>query len=402
MPIFVIFYYTFINQILLKQISYIFLILLFLLGQMDAFAGLENQEPIEANCPSNASLFADSIALALEGNDLNRASQLLYTWEQLCGLSEPVFRIGLLLDAATGNRKPELYGVDGLLSQAVSFEIRYRLMIETDEQGRKEYFELYPDYFGYVFINSAFDRKTQQLALQLLRDGVNNNILHAFVRLYAGETEWFFQNLKNGNLADSKLQQEYMARVQFFQQKPELSAGISTGLWVPMGNLDVVGLKPAFIVHAGVKKWSSSLHAVVAIRFGSTRVPIDFSIQDTLVSTRNQQGGFAGLEWVQGLYSRKKASLGITLTGGYDVIDMVEDRQDPRRKTFGSWFLQPGIFWEYALPNHSSLGLYPYFVFLNHKNTVNPSLDGNAWFVTLRYRLSGNVRKSENLKRLGY
>lgn len=385
----------------MKQTSYVFLTLLLLFLQIDVFAMVANPAPSD-DCILIAPLYADSISVALEKNDLNHTSELLLAWEQRCGMSEPVFRARLLVDFVMGENQEELSEMDGLLDRAIAFDVRYDLIENGSEQERNDYFELYPEYFGYLSINGAFDRQTQRLALQLQRAETDNEILSAFVALYAGETEWFFQNLKQGGLVYSRLSEEYFARVLYFQQKPELSAGITTGLWVPQGNLDVIGLKPSFMVHAGVKNRTSSLHAVLAIRFGSTRKPISFSVQDTLVTTRNQQGGYAGMEWVQSLYSREKMSVGFTFTGGYDVIDMVEDRQDPRRKTFGSWFLQPGLFWEFSLPNQSALGLYPYYAFLNHKNSGIPPLDGSAWFVTLRYRLSGNVRKTENLKRLGY
>jgi hypothetical protein len=384
----------------LKQASYVFLTVILLFGRIDAFSVKVMSAKLE-DCKKNASYYADSISVAFENNDLLHASELLVRWENQCGLSEPVFRARLLLNAAL-KRDSGLNSLPGLLEQAVSFEIRYQLLGGSDEEERNDYYELYPGYFGYVSINSRFDRQTQLLALKLLNKEITDDVVHAFVMLYSGETEWFFHNLKEGNLADTYLLEEYRKRVSYFKQKPELSVGISTGLWIPQGNLNAIGLKPVFGVQAGIKKRSSSLHAVLAIRFGSTRKPISFSMQDTLVTTRNQQGGYAGLEWVQSIYRREKISVGFTFTGGYDVIDMVEDRQDPRRKTFGSWFLQPGLFLEFPLPNQSALGLYPYFALLNHKNSGISALDGNAWFITLRYRLSGNVRKTENLKRLGY
>lgn len=385
----------------MKHTSLIFLISILL---FEPFKGLSSDEPRDWSnkCIQDAAMYADSVAVALQKGDFTRASESLSTWEQSCGLTEPVFRAQLLLDAISGYNQMEMSELDGLLERAISFDVRYDLIENAGEQERIEYFELYPDYFGYVPINGAFDRQTQRLALQLQRAGIKDEIVAAFVAFYAGETDWFFQNLKQGGLIYSRLSEEYFARVLYFQQKPELSVGIASGLWFPMGNLDVIGMKPSFLVNAGITKKSSSIHAVIAIRFGNTLKPVSFSVQDTMVTTRNQQSGYGGLEWVQGLHSWGKMRIGFTVTGGYDIIDIVEDKQDPRRKTFGSWFLQPGIFWEFTLPNQSALGLYPYFSVLNHHNSSSKEFNGNAWYLTLRYRLSGNVRKTENLKRLGY
>ncbi len=358
--------------------------------------------PVQEDCSEQASVYADSVALIIEQGRWNRLPELLFQWEQSCETTEPLFRIRMLQLISEGQFPGQWEGSQ-MLEFAIAFDIRDEISHLESPATRQEYFELYEEYFGYVSVNSNFDRQTQRWARQMRARFTAGQPEWAWLTLYSGETGRFFSLLRDDKYQGSQLTEVYKERVAYFQKRPELNMGVGSGVWIPTADLEVIGFKPTLDIFAGVKYRNTYFDLAFSMRFGQTQKPFKLSVRDSIVETRNYQGGFLGIETTHIFFRPENYAMGMFISGGADLIDVVEDRQDPIRRTFVAAAVQMGPVASYHFPNRSRVSAkLGYYMFLNHSNTVGSSLQGNAWSLRILFGFSDNARKTENLRRLGY
>ena len=359
-----------------------------------AFTSLDNCEDVSA-------MYASQFAQELAQESFENIPPILIMWEQTCGIVEPLFRARTLLmihdGVFTRTNEPE-----ELFDMAVHFEIRNGLMDDEDAEKRDDYFETYKDYFGYVPINSKFDRETRRFARAMLSVGHHDDLVKAVLTLYSGQSSEFFQILRKGKLSGTVVQENYNLRLKELKRKPELNLGISSGIWIPSSDLRAIGSKPFAGVFVGVKRSRITLNAGFEMRFGTVGEEIYVNLRDTMTLVSHYQGGFLGLETTGMLFESGRFRSGLFMAAGYDIIDLVEEGQDPRGKTLYSPSLAAGIFIGYTFPNQTQLSLKPGIQFLNYKNTGGTSFSGNALNLRLVFSYFENASKSQGLKRLGY
>ena len=371
-----------------------FLVFLLICGALHA------QDHSES-CAEKAEDYSIKVAKAMLDGDDETLAGMLFSWEQECGITEPVFRARALQLIASDQFPGVLEGVP-MLEQAIAFEIRYRLIAEKSPAERADYFAFHKDYFGYVPINEDFDRQTMRQAARLMNRVSPGTIEYRILEMYAGEPKSFFAALRDGELEDISLAAEYRNRRDELLRLPEFNIGIRAGMWFPRGDLDILGVHPSLGVNVGVKKGRNYFDAIFDFRFGKTAYPVSVVLQDTLVKTSNFQGGFLGFEWSSVLLQGPDYNLEVFAGLGYDLIELVEDGQDPGRRSYGSVNFTVGPAYRHIFSNRTWLSVRPAFSFLNHDNPQGSSLKGNAWLFTIAFGYSDNPRKSEGLKRLGF
>ncbi|MFW5687659.1 MAG: hypothetical protein ACOCXV_01915, partial [Bacteroidota bacterium] len=300
------------------------------------------QSTTPVNCQQAAQQYSEDYIAFLKGTKENVAI-LLFEWEQACGVTEPLFRARALQLLAEDNFPGMLHEKD-MLDMALAFRTRYEIMQDEDSEQTEDYYTAFPEYFGHIPLNCKFDRQTHRYAKNLLSQFAPGTLEYAFLSLYSGEVSYLFELLSRQHWADIPLSREYEERVSFYSNKPEFNFGLASSLWIPGADLTVIGPKPALGIFVGVKKNQYYLNGVFEMRFGKTNEPFALHLRDTLVSTRNHQGGFLGVELGGIFWSLKggKFSIGGGVTGGYDIIDIVEDTQTPVRQTFGSFSFRVG------------------------------------------------------------
>ncbi len=358
-------------------------------------------QDLSENCAEKAESYSIEVAKAMLDGDEENLAQLLFEWEQECGFTEPVFR-ARVLQLIAADRFPGMLETISMLEQAIAFEIRYRLIAEKSPAERVDYFAFHKDYFGYVPINEEFDRQTMRQAARLINRVSPGTIEYSILEMYAGEPENFFTALRDGEFEETQLAAEYRNRRDELLKLPEFNIGIRAGMWFPMDDLDILGPHPSLGVNVGLKKGRNYFDAGFDFRFGKTAYPVSIVLQDTLVKTSNFQGGFLGMEWSRVLVQGSDYNLEIFAGLGYDLIDLVEDGQDPGRRSYGSVNFTIGPVYRHIFSNRTWLSIRPAFSFLNYDNPQGSSFNGNAWLFNIAFGYSDNPRKSEGLKRLGY
>lgn len=358
-------------------------------------------QDIAVNCAEKAENFSVEVARAMLDGDDEILAEILFAWEQECGLTEQVFRARALQLLSAGQFPGALENTS-ILEQAIAFEIRYRLIAEKSPAERVDYYAFHKDFFGYVPINEDFDRQTMRQAARLINGVAPASIEYRILELYAGEPENFFAALRDGEFQETALAAEYRNRRNELLRLPEINVGIRAGMWFPISDLDVLGTHPSLGVNVGLKKGRNYFDAVFDFRFGESARPVSVLLQDTLVKVSNFQGGYLGLEWSRVLVQGPDYNLELFAGLGYDLIELVEDGQDPGRRSYGSFNFTIGPAYRHIFSNLTWLSLKPAFSFLNHDNPQGSSFNGNAWLFTIAFGYSDNPRKSEGLKRLGY
>jgi hypothetical protein len=377
------------------QIRYLILILVWAMLAIPLH-GIEKSE----KCPELSDDYAHRYAELIQQGLYEEMTTLLATWEHECGLTEPVFR-AKALQLIQSRTFPGILNEENILEQAIAFEIREKLVSEGNYVKIREYYELYPEFFGYVSPGHPFDIQTRQWARRLKSEVASGSFSYIFLQLYEGQTEEFFATLRDGFFQDTRLAAQYKNKLETIIKLPELNLGVNAGLWVPSGNLDVLGLHPSIGIVLGAKTKNTYFDAVFEFRFGKAAEDVMITVRDTLVATRNYQGGYAGIEVSQILIRTNNSSWELFAGGGYDIIDIVEDAIDPERQSFGSPAIHLGVGYKFYFKNRTWLSVKPGVYILNHKHATGSSLDGNAISFRLTYGFSENARKSENLKRLG-
>jgi hypothetical protein len=352
----------------------------------------------EGKCPGSSAGFATRFSELIRTENFEEMPALLHEWESLCGDVEPVFRAKVLLKIYQRTFPGELSD-QNLLDQAIAFEIRENLPVGSER--RQEYFELYPEFFGFVPPGHVFDIQTKQWARRLQPTTASGSFSYIFLQLFEGQTENFFSALKDGYFPDSKLSLDYNKKVAENLKLPEFNLAVNAGIWLPQGDIEILGPHPSIGVVLGAKTRNSYLDAVFEFRIGKTGNDVMITVRDTLVTTRNYQGGYAGIEYTRILARLQNGTLEAFAGAGYDIIDIVEDKRDPERITFGSPAIHMGMGYRFHFQNRTWLSIKPGFYFLSHKHSTGSSLAGNAVNLRFTFGFSENARKSENLKRLG-
>jgi len=380
---------------LIFKVAFLSVILFFLSNTN----GYPSEGPNNDNCSVVSADYAEQISNLIEAGEYGRIYHITKMWEESCGLIEPVFRVKALLKIHHNSFPGELDS-QNMLNQAIAFEIRDDL-IESPQRG-KEYFELHPGFFGYIQPGHKFDHHTEQWARRLLLTAARDSISRLFLQLYEGQTEVFFSALKDGHLQGTNLALDYQSKVAENRRLPEFNMGVNSGLWVPKGNLQIIGPKPTVGINLGVKTTNMFIDAVFEVRFGKTNRYVLINLRDTLVSTRNYQGGYLGVELTRILTRGKNGGFEIFAGLGYDIIEIIEDQQiAPEGVIFGSPVVHLGLGYRFHFRNRSWLSIKPGYYFIDHQNPSGSPLSGNAISVRFTFGLSENARKSDNLKRLG-
>lgn len=362
--------------------------------------GLYGNNSHTGECLEESNRYAQAYAQLLEDGKYEELGGLLFSWENACEMSEPMFRARALQLIEEG-MFPGILARHDMLDLAIAFEIRYQLIETQSHESRQEYYDLYPGYFGYVPLNSRFDRQTRQMAQQLKQREGHNEMASLFLKLYTGETQAFFEALQQKDPAHSMLHTQYAERVAYFRGKPEFNMGVQAGAWFPFDDLSAIGTKPSLGITLGVKWGGNHLDGVFEFRFGNTPERFGFMVQDTLVHTRKYLGGYAGFEYSRLLFSQAASRWELFGALGYDIIEMTEDKRNPEKQFFGSMVFAAGPSYRYVFPNRSWINVRVGYQLLNHSHEQGTPLGGNAVAIRIVYGFWENARKTQNLKRLG-
>ncbi len=319
---------------------------------------------------------------------------VLFTWEDLCGTTEPMQRTLILGAVWDGAFNEDLYGrnimdyliwfVDPVRQEDHRADFRPQLA-SGDVATEADFTPQRPD----------FDAFTASLADQLLPHVPAGGLEQFFCLFYAGMQDQAWKMLRDRRLAGTKLQRLYdweMERMQI--QRDPVAWGLSLNYWRPEGNLSRTGQHPAVGLFVEKRPENYLLRLTADLLIGRSRYPYMVQKEDfTDYSNRFNTftlGGEGGWTVVDREGWRVDLFGGVGM--GFTIPFMDQENGEDQTSTVlfhTQW--QAGIGCRFPADDGRrwEMGLDLSRQWLGDRNDGGTPLDGQAWAV--RMTLARNV-----------
>ena len=366
-------------------------------AQRNIESELLSQSPNCENVAYNSSRLIDRYFNSRNYDSINVVCN---KWEEFCGVTEPVFRLKVLLQIQNKVFSEEWMERDYLLNYIFLYLDR---LDYAKESNSKLIYERYKIPFGYIPLNSPFDDLTVMWANSMLESSTLQPIEKAFCLLYSNQSDAFWKLLKSQEIAGTKLYAVYQEQTRKANRMGEANIGFMSGVMIPSGNLlEYIGVKPQFGLQFGYKVNKVQYDLSILIRSGNSRKEYQIIYEGVPKITDHYLGGYVGLDLAYEL-SRKKRSE-FDLVGGiaYDGFDVVEGdtEKDIKSKSLNSLNLNFGLGYRFCGKKFNYLGIQTKYNFVNYKNDGGTDFGGNYISIILTANLFGNIQKNQLIANL--
>jgi hypothetical protein len=365
--------------------------------------GIERQMTGKApNCEDIAFNCSQLVEKYYNSSNIDSVKAILAYWEDKCGLSEPVFRMNILLAIREGKFSESLYD-STVIDHIGRFSDRVKC---TDPVDSYLYFQIY---FSYVQIKGSFDKLTGQIAENLLGSLDENSLEYLFCKLYAGNADYFYNELQSKDKYNgTKLKEYYFTLVNESLKLYEFNIAFYSGVWIPFSSANTLGVHPIIGLDAGCKYRKFIFNLSMYLKFAKT--PNDYTVvaEDSLWTTDYFFGGYVGLDIEREIIKFGNNEIDFLIGVGYDGFGALDyslaDASDENDvgKNINSLNINTGLGYRYNFKGHSYLGIRGKYNFVNYKNTGGTDLSGNTASIVLVIGGFSNNKKYSGLKALNY
>lgn len=328
---------------------------------------------------------------------IDTVQAILDYWELHCGLSEPLLRIKILLAIEGDSLQETIYRGQPIINTILYF----RQNNDTIQNAGEIY---YGRHAMNDLIHPDFNRFTRQLADSLSHSKISNNLEAFFLDLYALKTDSIFNRLQDSSLAGTRLQKDYNFLVSQYIDKPEGHYAVYSGLWIPHGNMDLLGVHPIFGMKGGVKFKRLLLDLALEFKFGRAANSYLVQKSDSIYTTDYFFGGYVGLETGYELFQFDAHEIDILAGVGFEGIDVLSigksTDDDYISKSINTANLNLGLGYRFYLRNKSYLGFEARYNFVDYDNEDGTDLSGNTVLLRLKYGISRRILADKALNRL--
>lgn len=335
-------------------------------------------------------------------NKVDSAQYLLDYWEARCGMREPVFRARILLAL----KKNEFN--DSMLSRGTLNHIfNYQNRIDMIKNANYYSYDSYKSYYGFIPPGQEFDRYTQAFAEGLKTKYEPETMEYLLAEFYSGNTDEIFLKLQTKSYSESILAQEYENTVEKYVDMSEFHMSLVSGIWIPTGDLKILGNHPQFGFQMGAKHKKMNYDITLIITFLNS--PNEYygrrkKSDKSLELTNHFFGGHIGFDVGRDIYSKNGHE--IQLTGGialdgFDVFEEDEDKGYESESTF-TYNLSLGLGYRYYIRDSFYIGLSAKYNFVDYSLSNVIDFTGNP--ITVQLIVGGVIHalRTNSLKALQY
>jgi hypothetical protein len=243
---------------------------------------------------------------------------------------------------------------------------------------------------------------------------------HLIALFVAGKFKKFYHLLRNEPcFRNSKLRILYDNTVEkiqepdptellvLFSSDPYPSLGAIVGMWLPMGNLGIVGQHPELGFSLGKKFWNFSGDLYMTFRLADSKAPYFVGVRDTSYSTNTFSGVHVGVDIGYSLFKKRFLQIDGLVNGGFETFKGLE-KDEPANipdKIIVSYFWGPGLGCRFFIGNSRKLVINPqiWYSFLQYdkSNAGGSNLSGGA--ISFRVVIQNSVYyEDDDLTRLRY
>lgn len=379
------------------------MLLLTLIRVSYAQEGIERQMTEKApNCEDIAFNCSQLVEKYYISANIDSVYMILAYWEDKCGLSEPIFRMYILLAIRDGKFSESLYD-SSVIDHIGRFSDRVKCKAPVDS------YLYYQIYFSYVQINGSFDKLTGQIAGDLLDRQDENSLEYLFCNLYAGNADLFYNELQcKDKYNGTKLKEYYFKLVNESLNLYEFNIAIYSGVWVPFSRANTLGVHPIIGLDAGCKYRKFIFNLSMYLKFAKTPNDYMVVVEDSVWATDYFFGGYVGLDIEREIIKFGNNEIDLLLGVGYDGFGALDysladaSTENDVGKTINSLNINTGIGYRYNFKGHGYLGVRGKYNFVNYKNIGGTDLSGNTASIVVIIGGFSNNKKYSGLKTLNY
>jgi hypothetical protein len=166
------------------------------------------------------------------------------------------------------------------------------------------------------------------------------------------------------------------------------------GIWIPMGDLTLLGNHPSLGFQFGARDNSNQLDLTLQFRFSKSANNYTIKRNNSFYDLGNYFGGYIGLDYTHYLVNKLNFDLGVLGGVGYDGFDITSsdyNYDDMKPLSIGSFNANGGFKLNYYLNTSFYIGLQARYNFINYVNHGGTSMNGDAFSVDL---IIGGNKKS--------
>ncbi|GEM_PF-2874581 len=248
---------------------------------------------------------------------------------------------------------------------------------------------------------------TKEWASELLKKYAPGTVEYDLCMTYGPAPEHLFERFQEPGYPTTAWRTRYDQEVQKLVRLREVHASVFTGLWIPTGNLQPLGIHPTLGFQLGGKKNKLSYDLTVAFMFGASAEPYPAKRNrdaDTTELTSHYFGVNGSIDFGWDLFSKKANEIQLKAGVGFDGFDAfdVEEGVKNMSGTISVLDLSAGVAYRRYLAKRGYLGLEVKYHHVNY--STSGIVDMNSAPITIRLIYGGlmNLRKSQGLGSLHY
>jgi hypothetical protein len=334
-------------------------------------------------------------------NQIDSAKNILTYWENKCGRREPLHRAKLLL-ALKENEYHDSLLTKNILSYIFNYQNRMN-MIKYDSYYD---YDEYKPYYGFIPAGQEYDMFTIKEFGHLKSMYETNTIEYLLCEFYSDNYDILFTKLQTNDYKTSTLSEEYNKALQKCVNMSEMHLSLITGVWIPTGKLNLLGVHPELGFQWGLKHKKMSYDIVMAFKFLNSPNEYFARRKETneLEPTRHFFGGYIGIEVGRDIYTSRKHELQLVGGVAFDGFDALNENKDLNLKSSStsSYNFNMGLAYRYYLSSSQYVGLRAKYNIVNYTLNNTVDLTGNAITIQFTYGGLWNQIKQNNLKVLKY
>jgi hypothetical protein len=355
---------------------------LFALLTVSCFINKANAQSIEEQMtrkhPSCNDVFLNAIKVfpkLYKENAFDSMYTALQIWEEACGQTQEVKTTGILL-----NIQQATFTATSLDSSIIDLLESNARSIIFYQRSNAPYFEN----------QKAFYQLSAAWAKILIDYKPLNETEKFICQVFAGAiTDPAFQ-IKNNPQKYPQL--AILIKKKEAAQRNGIRSNVAfiTGIWMPTGNLKIVGKHPSVGFQVGMRDTHNEFDLTMQFRFIKSANTYSVKRNNLYYDSDAFFGGYIGLDYTYFLMSEQKTDIGLLAGIGYDGFDVFKGNNDQDLKplSIGSFNANGGLRFNFYVSPTLYLGLQGRYNWIKYNNKGATSMSGNAF--TIDFLIGGN------------
>jgi hypothetical protein len=361
-------------------------------------------------CSYIAEGFSLSYVKFMQDNEIDSVKVLLKEWEETCGLNEPVYRAKIILALKTEEFNDSLWA-----EKPFDFIFNYQSRMDIIQFIQYNRYLENRSYYGYVPVGERFDNYTRRLA-EVLKDYYDEeSVEYLLAEFYSEDYEIILSRIHYEHFENTLLKTKYYELLNKSLKMPEFHFAFLTGLWIPTGALNIVGLHPEIAVSIGCKRKKMNFDLIVAMKFiksSKEYLARRDKKSDKWEETNRFLGGYIGFEVGGDVFVRNRHEIqaigGIGYDGFYVLSEKGEVSYDDYYRNYNSnvatssYNINFGVSYRYYFSSHAYVGLRVKYNIVDYSLNKVTDFTGNPIVVQISVGLVKSSNRDIYLSALGY